>query len=322
MNSSEVLDTSLAVARNLGVQLLRVSLNPTFFCVAALVFVFGFALPQLQYTERPDSSIGQVGETVTIIALAILVGGPIFLLGATYAGSIVIQLTSNFLLGKPADVGVAETAVRNRLGTLFLCGLRELAVCFGFLLASGAILLLSGIVSGMTGPDNPLAGVLAVVGGFAFLGGCCAVLALFARRAIMFPIVVLEGAGIRDAGARMKKLMKQVRYQPTGVGVIGSMYGVTLIGFAVIYFGVFTVLSFFNVESMVRGWANHSMFEPLLGTAVQLVPVFCAIWALLPFWAVVLTVLYYERRIRVEGFDIEQLSEEIGRDGRTNRFNV
>ncbi len=322
MTSGEVLDTSLGVARNLGLQLLRVCLNPTFFCVAALDFIFGYALPQLQYTQRPDSTIGQVGEALFAVTLAVFVGGPIFLLGASYAGSIVIRLTSEFILGKPTDTESAEAAVRGRLGTIFLCGLRELFVCFGLALAGGSILLLSGVATSLTSKDNPLAGLLAVIGGFAFAGGCLAVLVVFANRAIMFPIVVLEEVGLREAKARMKKLVKPAKYQPTGAGTVGTLYVVSTIAFAAIAAGVSAVLVLLDVEGIVRGWANHSMLEPLLTTAVWLIPVFCAVWALLPFWAIVLTVLYYERRIRIEGFDIEQLAEEIGRDGRTNRFNV
>lgn len=317
-----MLDTALGVARNLGVQILRVSMNPTFFCIAALVFVFGYAVPELQYTQRPNSTVGQVEEAIGTLALAVFVGGPIFLMGAIYAGSVVTRLTSDFLLGLPVNVPAAEAIVRKRLGSLLLYGFRELFICFGGLLASGALLLASGLLTTVTSPDNPLPGILAVLGAFSCAVGVGLVLILFARRAIVFPVVVIEDVGIRAASARTKTLMKPINNQPNGTGVIGAMYAISLLVYVVISVGLGSVLMFFNVEGLVRTWANHSMGEPLLTTAVDLIPDFCALWALLPFWAIVMTVLYYERRIRVEGFDIEQLAEEIGRDGRTNRFNV
>jgi hypothetical protein len=322
MTSGEVLDTSLGVARNLGGQFLRVSLIPTFFCLAALDFIFGYALPQLQYTQRPDSTSGQLGEAIFAIGLVVLVGGPNFLIGASYAGGIVSQLTSDFILGESSDLFTIEGNIRSRLGTIFLCGMKELFVCFGCLLLGGAILMVSGLVASSTSDDTLVAGILALLGGFALFGGCIAALILFARRAIVYPIVIIEKVGVKAAGLRVKTLMKSVKSQPSGASAIANLYAITVIGFGAIYAGLAGIIELFGIEGIVRGWSNHSLIEPLLVYAVWLIPAFCAVWVLLPFWSVVLTVVYYERRIRVEGFDIEQLAEEIGRDGRTNRFNV
>jgi hypothetical protein len=50
--------------------------------------------------------------------------------------------------------------------------------------------------------------------------------------------------------------------------------------------------------------------------AFDLIPPFLIIWTLLPVWASVITIVYYERKIRLEGYDIDVLASEISRSSR------
>jgi hypothetical protein len=41
-----------------------------------------------------------------------------------------------------------------------------------------------------------------------------------------------------------------------------------------------------------------------------------------PVWSTVATVLYFERRVAQEGFDIEMLSQDVMRSHRGHRFQL
>jgi hypothetical protein len=165
-------------------------------------------------------------------------------------------------------------------------------------------------------------GIVAVVGMCGLFGGGLLVLFFVARRALIVPIMLLEDVGLKAALKRNKQLMGAAKYHPDGAGTIWLLYFVNFITGSAVAAGVAAGMEIAGVRSFVQGWTQGLGSQPLFLAAENLLPFFFTTWLLLPFWGVVVTVMYYERRVRVEGFDIEQLNEEIGREGRTSRFNV
>jgi hypothetical protein len=72
----------------------------------------------------------------------------------------------------------------------------------------------------------------------------------------------------------------------------------------------------------LNAWLGRSWMKTVVIAGVDLLPYYLAIWTLIPVWATTLTVIYYERRIRLEGFDIEAMASQIKTDDRASRFNV
>jgi hypothetical protein len=46
------------------------------------------------------------------------------------------------------------------------------------------------------------------------------------------------------------------------------------------------------------------------------------LWVLIPVWCTTTTILYFERRIRLEGYDIELLARDMVRSRKESRFEL
>ena len=113
--------------------------------------------------------------------------------------------------------------------------------------------------------------------------------------ALALPAVVLEGKSSTEALQRSKELVKHNQSK-----VVGTVIGVSLLLFLLgAVFGIFLHLGL-AAASLAADGPVALVGEQLLG------------FALGPLYSIALVVLYYDLRIRYEGFDLELLSKEIG----------
>ncbi|MEQ1936128.1 MAG: hypothetical protein ABL962_19915, partial [Fimbriimonadaceae bacterium] len=69
-------------------------------------------------------------------------------------------------------------------------------------------------------------------------------------------------------------------------------------------------------------WLESSSGADLSTKLLEIIPTFLAIWLLVPVWAVTTTLIYFERRVRLEGYDIEALAQDVWRNDRDHRFEL
>ncbi|HSI72101.1 MAG TPA: hypothetical protein VK934_02905, partial [Fimbriimonas sp.] len=104
-------------------------------------------------------------------------------------------------------------------------------------------------------------------------------------------------------------------------GSIHSVYFLLIVAGLIFLGSVEFAFSMLSVPERLSSWLAGSWVQPLLLEALDLAPLYLVIWALVPAWATALTVIYYERRVRIEGYDIEVLGRQTNED-RASRFNV
>ena len=65
-----------------------------------------------------------------------------------------------------------------------------------------------------------------------------------------------------------------------------------------------------------------SALRPIVEGVLALVPYFLSLWVVIPVWAVTVTIIYFERRVRLEGYDIEALAADVWHPEREDRLRA
>lgn len=322
MASGEVIDTAVRIYQQLGWTFLKATVFPTLLIVAALAFIGSYVLPSFFTTKDASSLSTQYGEVVFAIGLALFVGGPLIIIGVSATTAIVTQLVSDFMLGNVPSIDGAIRAAKRTIGTLIRVHFWEfLLACSGILAAFG-LSILSSMLDQSTSQSNVVAGLVAILafGGFSF--GGLIFLVVISRHAIAAPIAVLEGLGPRAASKRSVQLMKGSGAIASGYGHVWSVYVVLFFVSCLVALGLAGFLAIVGFHDRFASLFDNVPYGGLLINAVELVPLFLWVWTLVPVWATAVAIIYYERRIRLEGYDIEALAADVWRTDRQTRFEL
>lgn len=185
------------------------------------------------------------------------------------------QLLS-YLLQAVASAAVVLLVSESYLGrdTDVGAALRTVLSRFGSIFAAGAM---QGIIVG-------IGFLLLIVPGFIFLAWTFA----------MTVVVIVEDRSSSEAFSRSRELAR---------GSGGRILGTLLLAYFVFFF---LAMALGGVVGLIAGAVAGS------GTALSNVLGDVIVALLYPFVAVVTTLLYYDLRIRKEGFDLEVMAREIG----------
>jgi hypothetical protein len=192
---------------------------------------------------------------------------------------------------------------------------------FGVLL--GALLLMSSVLipepasgGGIWPAFVVILGVIALIVGFVVLP------VVLSLHALSTPACILEGLGAGRSARRSVELLKGTPWQPSGHGTVWLL--LVVVGFLLLMLmaGVGTSVSLIQLLEREGVLLPIPVLGVVVEKATELLPWFLAIWSLVPVWCVTTTILYYDRRVRLEGYDIETLAREVWRTDRQSRFEL
>ena len=247
--------------------------------------------------ENPDAA------AATALALVGMVGG-IFVIGIIYWVVYMIALgattyaVSELYVGRPANVRQSYSGMRGRIGALIILMLLVGVRLVVLWIAGGVGLTLGAVVAGLVHPV--ISGLLMVFGMLAlFLGTCWMML----RYGMSVPALVVEGLSPGDAMRRSVDLTR---------GRLGRVFLLVLCAVMVTYAAMLIFQGPFTVGAIVAGpesalgfWLNIvGAVTGTIGTTFTT-----------PFLIIGLALLYYDARIREEGFDLELTLQAL--DART-----
>jgi hypothetical protein len=329
MSTNEIMDTALKVYQRRGLTLLRLTALPSVFCLAACAYVVFYVLPSIGSTKDTNDIAVQATELITRLSLAIFVGGPIFLFGLTYATALVVKISSDDIEGRETNEHQAEKLARQLLPKLFWLNMRELLYSVSGLLVATGFLLLGGFLTIVTPEDTATAGLVAAVGMFGLAVGGIIFLFVISRDALVPAVAVIEGEGGKIAGKRSRQLLNVpkdknpiVRTHGPGHAAVWNLYLLLGLIACALLGSIYGVAFIFDLPTHLSNALPAGWVKTLVMSAAGLLPIYFTIWVLIPVWATALTVIYYERRIRLEGFDIECIAQHIKIHDRASRFNV
>ena len=133
-----------------------------------------------------------------------------------------------------------------------------------------------------------------------FILGSIPCIALYVRCALAFPACAIEDLPATTAFGRGVKLSERGRWRICG-GIFSP--AVAAIGFTVGW--TFVIAALQRTSPLLAG-------NPLASAGLTGIVTFVADIVFIPISAIVLTVLYYDQRIRREGYDIERMMHDAG----------
>jgi hypothetical protein len=292
------------------------------FCLGGIAFVLFYVLPSLFVTHHGADVNGQLGETAVSVALAFVIGGPLFLIGLSYISAVVIHLTSDYMLGRTLRPDQAIRTAAASVLALLVVSIRELALSMSGVFVAIGMMALGGVISQHTATDSPYGGIVVLCGFGGLVAGAILFVYVVSLHGLAPAISVLEGASGKQASQRSSWLMKAQFGHLSGTGALFSAFGLMLFAAVVEWSGFAALFGMLDLNRHIEDLVSGSSIAGLIEAAFGLVPPFLVVWTILPVWAAVVTILYYDRRIRLEGYDIETLAEEIGTGERASRFDV
>jgi len=322
MTSGEVVDHAVRVYQQLGWTFLKASLMPTLLIVAAIAFVLDFVMPMLFTTKDASSMSVQYTEVVFAIGLTILVGGPLLIIGVSATTAIVTQLVSDYMLGNVPSIDGAIRAAKRTLGTLIRVHFFEFILACSGILAGFGLSILASMLDQSTNQDNVVAGLVALLAIFGFIIGGFIFLIVISRHALAAPVAVLEGLKPREASRRSVELMRGSGNIISGYSHIWILYGVLFLVSILVGSGLSGFMEVIGVYDRLAPVFDNIPYGGVILKGLELVPLFLWVWTLVPVWATTVAIIYYERRIRLEGYDIEALAADVWRTDRQTRFQL
>jgi hypothetical protein len=244
----------------------------------------------LEYIFRGEL-YGDVAPSAALL-LVPLVG---LMIGSFSEAAIVLAVSNSYLQGEPDPTAALRGTLR-RFGTILIAVFLKylligLSMIVGlFVIMFPLVFLLIAVRGVIPADDLVLAGALGLLAGvIALLGALPIVLYVFARYFAVPATVILEGLGVGAGLGRSADLSKDFKRKVCGT--LALPYVLLII----------IQLTVMFVAEQLPGPAILSFLVTQLPSLV-----------LTPILAVIATLLYYDARIRKEGFDIEVMAAELG----------
>ncbi len=244
-----------------------------------------FATPQANQTLTPDQLQALQNEVASVLVatgILVLVGAFVIL---PLAEAATTRAVSDRYLDRETSLGASYGAAIRRLGPLIVQSL--ILLCGAIVLFAGAFFILFGFAAGAGGAG-------AIVGGLIDLGIVGFAIFVYVRTSLAAPAIVLEGVSGWGGLKRSWQLTRRLGWRLLGIRLL-------LLLITGIISGVFSTLL------TLAGAGLDSNGQFILGeVAGAVVAVFVS-----PITYIAVTLLYYDTRIRKEGFDIEMLARSL-----------
>lgn len=312
MRTAEMIDLAARIYRQTGRHLIGYTIAPMTLSLAALFFFSSFLFPNLFQTDNPDSISAQFGEFAVAMAGSVFIAAPLLIIGLTFSIAFATRISSLVMIGENPDPSRAWEDAKRGVLAAGLTFMRSLLISAGVGLLALVLVGVSALLQS-SGPTEDSAAYF-IMSSLAFLGVMASFImvpVLACRTALSVPVAVVENARPKDAVKRAMALSKGMRGIPSAYESLIS--GLLLLGFfgLIIYGGLALTLALFDVGQVLRGLTISSLWTDVLQASVQVLPIFLAILVLTPLWGILVTVLYYDRRVRLEAYDVEVMANDI-----------
>jgi hypothetical protein len=305
----------------MGGTILVLSATPMALCYLAMAFFAAFVAPGAFYTNAPNDIARQAGEVVSVLAIGALVAAPVFLAALGYVSGMVSQMVSDWLVGNRPDESAATRAAVRALPALLGAGAWTAAWMMGGVALSLLALLTSAFLESNNASDDLVPALAALVGALGFLFSLVGGPLVAAFHGLAPAAIVNEGLSPRQAIRRSSQLLAEAPGHGPGHWTMFSLGFVVFLVWLSVGLGTLAALSLLGIDS----WLDRNLpsnLAPLAQRAVGMAPWFLALWTAVPVWATGTTVVYFDRRVRKEGFDIELLARRARASSREARFRV
>jgi uncharacterized protein YjeT (DUF2065 family) len=319
---SDLLDASITVTQALAKKIYPNCLAPTALIVLVAVFLMQVVWPQFFYTSAPDEIWVQVVEASAVLLILVVVGLPILAAGLALVSGFCSLLVAQYIQGVDADSDQCLITARTALPKLVLCFVFMMVRASLLLLLAFGLLVLSALFDayyGLGEVTQAIAGVLVLGAVFLSIFSIPYVISYYSLAPV---VLVLEGVSPSVALRRSKELLRGTRYTSGAtlrpLGLLLAITFVALIGFG----GLWSLESWLGIQSFIDGLFLNQNVASILSAMISTLLFYLAILVFLPFYCVGCALLYFDRRVRHDGFDVEMLARGAWKQGKESRFEI
>jgi hypothetical protein len=252
---------------------------------------------------------------VPVTSLLMMLGGAIFyvlwLFSITLAICGLARVVGDFvILGEAVSFRKCLAAIRHRftdLLVLFLIGI-GIGLLFYAIVAGIAfvfmfvMVILLGLLS-TSGLPGWVVGTLAIILGLAALAGMIIAVLMVASRVILMPqVVMIEGQSAGSSIGRAINLGAGNWYKLAGIALFSYfVHSSLLAAFMLPFLAILYLTGSLTQDFFVR--PTWSAFSSAFGEITNLL--------VLPIWIISFTLLYFDSRVRKEGYDVDLLTRSL-----------
>ncbi len=229
---------------------------------------------------------GGTEQHLALYFLALLISN----FGGLFLTAAAIRVISDSYMGRPPDLGEALSLGASKIWPLFVVGFGKgiIMVLLFAVIAVIASIAMPAMVSGGGGAAAVLFMLLA------FFGGCWFIAFVLCGYAVTTPVVVLETlGGAFDAFGRSWDLTR---------GFKRKIFGIAVVAFLMIYLPILVI-------GILGGYFR--LTAPAMGQAIEVLSAALPI-IVYPLFSCIVTLIYYDLRVRREAFDLQVLGQQLG----------
>ncbi len=306
----QILDLSTRLYHKLAWPILRLTLPSMVLLYAGLVFFQGFVLPGLLTTSNPDDITVQFGELMLVYCVALFIALPVVVIALGHTVGLTTRLISDYMLEQRVDLDAAIKAARK--GAITMVGLlTNIFLRAGIVLMVSGGLMMASAFSDQAGYNTDAADLATLFAVFGLIAGFIMVPVVMSRLCLAPAIAVVEGVRPNVAMKRSKTLMGKTRHIPSGYDTLLNLWVVSLVVALVLWLGFYSAFGMSGLTELLTGLGGRTILWSILAETLLTLPTFLAVWLLVPFMTCCVTVLYFDRRVRLEALDIEVMAHDV-----------
>lgn len=308
-STSQIVDFTARIYQRLAWRLVRLSAPSTALLFISLLFFQAFIWPGLMQTDAPDDLRKQFDEVLFVVGIGIFVGLPVAIIAMAHTIGLTMRAVADYVLEQNVDFETASKTAVTGVRTMFVLLIHVFLRSGVYVVAAGALFMVSAYAES-TGL-NILAEILTV---FAFIGliACVIVVPFVFGSLSMAPAVAaIEGVEPKRALKRGALLIKKARHIASGYDALTHVWVIGIFCSALLWGGTYLVLYEAGLMDVLHDLGGKSVVWSLIAETVGALPGLLTIALIVPYLACGMTVIYFDRRVKLEALDIETMAHDV-----------
>ena len=287
MEFGEILDGALSLFRRHFRLFLKLSLTVMWLPIAILLY---WRIRFIGLQDTPEQAVAMLRADIVPFVLWVLLWAVVYGFGVLLLTAGSIRIISDSYLGREPEFGDALALGFGKIIPLFLVGVGKSLLLTLLFFFGAVVIVVCAALGKVLGVALAILATLA-----ALVGTCWLVLYVASGYMVTTPVVVLEALpSAFDSFARSWELTREAKRKVFGLVFVGYLLSSLL---PTIVLSVVGQLVKEVVPAGVLPWTVVSAAMPIL---------------LAPIIPCILTLAYYDLRVRREGFDLQLLGEQLG----------
>jgi hypothetical protein len=286
-------------------------LVPSLYVSTFILIFFLLVFPRLFETEYANDLSKQVVEFAALLFGGLTIGFAVCNVGLAKIATICHVVVQSTMLDEELSRDEIERRANKLMIPAYQTLLRSVLHVVGILLLSLAPLVIGGLLLPKTSSDNFLPGILAFISIVSIPIGFILMLMRVGVGMGSVCVNIAEGLSPKESLKRAKYLFG-TKSKPVirGNPALSSGF-VTFIIYLCLRAGFTALISSLDVDAFLLEHINIPVLKILVNIIINLLPEFIFVWLAIPYIGMVASFFYYERKIAVEGMDIEVLYKNL-----------